>query len=171
MKRLAPSQVLLRERFIYNADTGIFYWRISPTPRIKIGDIAGRPRHNGYIFIGVKGFGQIGAHRLAWIYTHGPIPDNFEIDHADTDTGNNRLSNLRLATSTQQKRNKKVQSNSRSGLKGAFFHASRTGKKWRSQIKKDGKYIFLGYYHTAEEAAAAYQIAAPKYFGEFARLT
>ncbi len=95
-----------------------------------------------------------------------------EIDHKDTDPSNNRLDNLRLATSQEQKRNKKVQSNNRSGLKGAYYHACRKGKKWRSQIRiGPGRenLIFLGYYDTALEAHMAYRSAAIRHFGEFAR--
>jgi hypothetical protein len=112
----------------------------------------------------------VAAHRLAWVYVHGSIPDGMEIDHKDCDPTNNRLDNLRLATSSQQKQNKRVQSNNRAGLKGAYYHACRTGKKWRSQIKVGQRLIFLGYFHTAEEAHEAYAAAAAEHFGEFARV-
>lgn len=43
-------------------------------------------------------------------------------------------------------------------------------KKWRSQIRIDGKSIHLGYYDYAEQAHLYYCIAAIKHFGgEFAR--
>jgi hypothetical protein len=100
----------------------------------------------------------------------GSIPADMEIDHADGNPSNNRLSNLRLATSSHQKRNKRVQSNNRSGLKGAFWHGCHKGKKWRSQIKVGKRLIFLGYFHTAEEAHVAYSRAAKEHFGEFARV-
>jgi hypothetical protein len=93
-----------------------------------------------------------------------------EIDHVDGDPINNRLGNLRLATSAQQKMNKRVQSNNKSGLKGAFYHACRDGKKWRSQIKVSGQVLFLGYHQTPEDAHAAYAAAAAKHFGEFSRV-
>ena len=100
---------------------------------------------------------------------HGLTIGGAEIDHIDGNPSNNAIANLRLATSSQQKQNKRVQSNNRSGLKGAFYHACRKGKKWRSQIKVGDKLIFLGYFHTPEEAHAAYCEAAREYFGEFAR--
>lgn len=168
MKRL-PTQAVLHEWFRYDHETGTFFWRREPrTIGHCLGRIAGT-RRNGYIFIGVPGFGQIGAHRLAWIYVHGLTIGGGEIDHVDGNPSNNAISNLRLATSSQQKQNKRVQSNNRSGLKGAFYHACRRGKKWRSQIKVGDDLIFLGYFNTPEEAHAAYSDAAHAYFGEFAR--
>jgi hypothetical protein len=119
--------------------------------------------------IGAPGHAQMGAHRLAWIYMYGPTIGGAEIDHIDGNPANNAIANLRLATSRQQKQNKRAQSNNRSGLKGAYYHACHKGKKWRSQIKVGDVLIFLGYFHTAEEAHAAYGEAALDYFGEFAR--
>ena len=101
---------------------------------------------------------------------HGLTIGGAEVDHKDTDPSNNAIWNLRLATSTEQKQNKKVQSNNRSGLKGAYYHACHKGKKWRSQIKVGDRLIFLGYFHTAIEAHEAYASAALEHFGEFARV-
>jgi hypothetical protein len=166
-----PSQEHVHEWLIYDPETGVFTWRKKPRGgrRREVGQIAGT-NSKGYRLIGLGSYGQIGAHRVAWIYCHGSIPEGMEVDHKDCDPSNNKLDNLRLATSQEQKRNKRVQSNNQSGLKGAYYHACRKGKKWRSQIKADhGKLVFLGYFHTAQEAHEAYKAAAPKYFGEFAR--
>lgn len=168
--RKLPNQAVLREWFDYNPATGVFRWikeprKIGPC----IGKVAGTVRGNGYVFISVPGYGQLGAHRLAWIYVHGLTIGGAEIDHRDTNPSNNAIDNLRIATSSEQKQNKKVQSNNRSGLKGAFYHAAHKGKKWRTQIRVEGKVIFLGYFETAEEAHKAYGEAAIKHFGEFGR--
>lgn len=166
---MLPSQIMLREWLDYDETTGIFRWKKEPRPaRPLIGQIAGTKR-NGYVFIQIRGFNQVGAHRLAWCYVHGFYVHGLEVDHKDGNPSNNAIANLRLATSSEQKRNKGVQSNNRSGLKGAFYHACRKGKKWRSQIKVDDDLIFLGYFHTAKEAHEAYRAAAVTYFGEFAR--
>ena len=165
-----PSQELLRDWLDYDPGTGIFRWRKEPrSSRPLLGKIAGSRRKTGYIFIKLRGFSMIGAHRLAWIYIYGPTIGGGEIDHKDGDPSNNSIDNLRLATSRQQKQNKRVQSNNRSGLKGAYFHAAHKGKKWRTQIKVGETLFFLGYFHTAEEAHEAYREAAVKHFGEFAR--
>jgi hypothetical protein len=100
---------------------------------------------------------------------NGDIPDGMEIDHINNDPSDNSIKNLRLATSSQQKMNKRRQRNNRSGMKGAFYHACRPGKKWRSQIKTAEGLKFLGYFETPEGAAEAYRSAAVRYFGEFAQ--
>lgn len=165
-----PTCATISEWLSYDAANGVFIWAKESRPsRPLIGKIAGTRRGAGYIFIGLRGWPQLGAHRLAWIYQHGSIPPGMEIDHIDGDPTNNRMANLRLATSSQQKMNKRTQSNNRSGLKGAYYHACRGGKKWRSQIKVGRRLIFLGYFDTATEAHAAYAAAAPRYFGEFGR--
>lgn len=170
MDKPLPTQAFLHEWFDYDPETGIFRWKKEPrTIGSCLGKVAGHTRRNGYVFISVPGFGLIGAHRLAWIYVHGLTIGGAEIDHIDCDPSNNAIDNLRLATSSQQKQNKRVQSNNRSGLKGAFYHACHKGKKWRSQIKVGDDLIFLGYFHTAQEAHEAYASAAAEYFGEFAR--
>jgi hypothetical protein len=171
MKRRLPSRDILRRYFHYDSQTGVFRWKeVHYSNPHLLDQIAGTVHKNtGYRFIGVPGHGQLGAHRLAWIYMNGLTIGGAEIDHIDGNTSNNAISNLRLATSSQQKQNRRVQSNNRSGLKGAYYHACRKGKKWRSQIRVGETYIFLGYFHTPEEAHAAYCEAAVEYFGEFAR--
>jgi hypothetical protein len=166
--RKLPPQSLLREILDYNRLTGVFTWKVEPR---TVGPLFGKKagtRKRGYSFIGFREYGQIGTHRLAWIWCYGDIPAGVEVDHKDGDASNNAIGNLRLATSTQQKQNKGIQSNNRSGLKGAYYHACRKGKKWRSQIKVGPDLIFIGYFHTAEEAHHAYLAAAEEYFGEYA---
>lgn len=164
-----PSQEILREWFRYDPLTGIFIWRKEARPaRPCLGEVAGTTAAK-YVLIKVPGFTSIGAHRLAWIYVHGLTIGGAEVDHIDTNPLNNAIGNLRLATSSEQKQNKKVQSNNRCGLKGAYYHAAHKGKKWRTQIKVGDRLIFLGYFHTAQEAHEAYGRAAIEHFGEFAR--
>jgi hypothetical protein len=171
--RKLPSQEYLKEWFDYDPSTGVFVWRNVHYTNAKMRGKQAGTNGRRYRLIGVPKFGQHGAHRLAWIYMHGLTIGGAEIDHIDGNPHNNAIANLRLATSTQQKQNKSVQSNNRSGLKGAYYHACHKGKKWRSQIKVDYNgqkiLVFLGYFHTAQEAHEAYAEAAIKYFGEFAR--
>lgn len=165
-----PTQAILKEWFNYNADTGAFTWIKEPK---KIGSVLGKVAgtfSRQYVHIGVPGFDQIGAHRLAWIYMHGLTIGGYEIDHIDGNPSNNAILNLRLATRVEQTQNRRVQSNNRSGLKGAYYHACHKGKKWRSQIKTADGLVFLGYFHTAQEAHEAYAKAAEEYFGKFARV-
>ena len=166
--RKLPTQAYLHELLDYDPLTGTFRWRYT-AGRCVAGAVAGTVSKNGYIRIGVGGLGQFMAHRLAWIYIHGVQIGGAEVDHRDGNPSNNAIENLRLATSREQKQNKRVQSNNQCGLKGAYFHACHKGKKWRSQIKVGERMIFLGYFDTAYQAHEAYGNAAREHFGEFAR--
>lgn len=169
--RPLPPKTFIMEWLHYDPATGAFTWMKEPAIMDRNRwTIAGTEREDGYVFIGLGDYGQIGAHRLAWVYVNGEIPDGMEVDHIDGNPSNNAIGNLRLATSSQQKQNKRVQSNNRSGLKGAYYHAAHHGKKWRSQIKVGKRLIHLGYFWTPEEAHKAYAAAAKEHFGEFARV-
>jgi len=97
-----------------------------------------------------------------------PNPENKPcVDHIDGNKQNNCLSNLRWATRVENNRNRKKQRNNTSDYTGVSFH-KRDGK-WEAQIRIDGKKKHLGYFHTKEEAAAVYEKAARKEFGEFFR--
>jgi len=90
------------------------------------------------------------------------------IDHKDGDGLNNQRSNLRRATLHQNNRNRRLNRNSRTGYKGVY--ESPTGQI-RAQIQIGKKFIHLGgKFLSLEEAARAYDVAALKHFGEFARL-
>lgn len=168
--RVVPDLEELSHVLDYDRDTGIFRWKQQVKYDKPVGSIAGTVRRFGYVYIGVCGSGQFAAHRLAWMmyYGHDPVG---EVDHIDGNPSNNSIKNLRLASSSEQKQNKCVQSNNRSGLKGAYYHTCHKGKKWRSQIKTKDGLVYLGYYHTAEEAHAAYGRAAMLYFGKFAKVS
>jgi hypothetical protein len=87
-----------------------------------------------------------------------------EIYHKDGDGLNCQRHNLRICTIQQNRRNKAK--HGKSGLKGVSFHTS-TGE-WRARIFIDEKEKALGLYTDPLEAACAYDMAAVKYFGEFA---
>lgn len=89
------------------------------------------------------------------------------VDHKDGDGLNNRRDNLREATRSQNMWNQGVRKNNSSGFKGVHWH-SLVGK-WRSEITQNGEKMVLGYFDTAESAAAAYALANANLRGEFAR--
>lgn len=105
---------------------------------------------------------RIWMHRLI---VNAPL--NKQVDHINRNKLDNRKTNLRLATESQNKSNRTVQRNNiNSGLKGVYPN----GNKWRARIQINKVKINLGSFWTKEEAALAYNRAAKIYFGKFARL-
>jgi hypothetical protein len=163
-----PTQSQLQEMFDYDPITGVFMWR-GKTRRGKsyANKKAGSTSSDGHGQIYITSFGRIMAHRLAWIYVHGKIPDGMLVDHIDGNPRNNAIANLRLATIQQNNWNRRVNKSSGSGLKGAFYRAQ--DKKWHSGIRLNGRRVHLGSFDTAQEAHEAYRSAADMHFGKFAR--
>jgi hypothetical protein len=89
-----------------------------------------------------------------------------EIDHKDGNGLNNRRSNMRIATRSQNSRNRGKHSNNKSGFKGVSWNTR--DRTWQAQITKDHKKIHLGNFPTPEQAHAAYRAAAAKLHGDFA---
>jgi hypothetical protein len=151
----------LREVLHYDPDTGVSI-RLISTSHYLAGEIAGRINQTGYRDIMIDGK-RYRASRLAFLYMTGNM-----VDHRNMIRADDRWSNLRCATRSQNMANRLAQSNNTSGLKGAKF-CKKTGK-WEAQIGVRGQKRWLGYYTTKEEAHAAYCAAANKEFDEFARV-
>ena len=91
-------------------------------------------------------------------------PDNKPmIDHIDENKSNNNVKNLRWATPKDNKYNQGKQINNTTGFKGVNFDK----KKYRAQIRINGKLKHLGYFKTAEEASRAYEEKAKEIHGNF----
>lgn len=95
--------------------------------------------------------------------------EGLRIDHVHPeDTLDNRRSNLRYATASQNGANRGTPANNSSGFKGVCFSKQR--QKWRAYITLNRKQINLGFFQDKNMAAKAYDVAALKAFGEFACL-
>lgn len=92
--------------------------------------------------------------------------DNSVVHYADGNPLNNCKDNLIATDITNAIRSQKLKSNNTSGYKGIYPTNS---NKWGAKIVVNYKQIHLGTFDTAEEAAEAYDQAAAKYYGEFAR--
>jgi hypothetical protein len=91
------------------------------------------------------------------------------IDHARPEnTLDNRRSNLRRATASENGANRGIPAHNKSGFKGVSWHKARS--KWRAFIKVNRKQIHLGLFSQKEDAARVYDQAAILHFGKFARL-
>ena len=96
-------------------------------------------------------------------------PDGYHTDHINGDTFDNRKENLRICKARENLRNQKTRSSIKSSkFKGVYY--SKVSKKWVAQITNDFGMQYLGLHETQESAAKAYNLAAVKYFGEYARL-
>lgn len=93
--------------------------------------------------------------------------DGLELDHRNTDPGDNRRSNLRPATTAENRRNRGAQRNSWSGAKGVSWNMKQYA--WEAKIQVDKRCIHLGIFGVKQDAIDAYAEAAKRYHGEFAR--
>ena len=153
----------LREMLDYDPATGVFTWRAGRNNQVKEGQKAGSLDNKLYVRIWLNGRGYR-AHRLAWLYVYGVWPLT-EIDHINCIRGDNRIINLRAATSLGNNANRQKKKNCSCVCKGVYKYRT----KFRAQIRIGGKKTYIGTYSTEKEAHAAYVAAAEKEFGAFAR--
>jgi len=93
-------------------------------------------------------------------------PANFQIDHHNHNTLDNRENNLRIATQSQNQGNR-VKQKSSSKYKGVTWY--KDTKKWKAQIAIKNHKTSLGYFNDEIEAAKAYDMKAKEVFGDFAK--
>lgn len=108
---------------------------------------------------------QIGGECVAMHRHLLDTPAGLWVDHQDGDGLNNRRSNIRNCTPTQNMANKAVERRNRLGIKGVSLERGR----YRATITPNGRKVSLGVFSTPEEASAAYQGAARVLWGEFAK--
>jgi hypothetical protein len=156
----------IRRHVRYDPERGEFWWLL-PRQGRQVDGQAGSVVTTGkthsqtvrVIFIDGR---KYYAHQIAWFLMTGRwIP---EVDHVNQEPLDNRWSNLRAATRSEQNMNRKPIPGR---LTGASFH--KPSGRWQAYIKKDKKTLSLGYFDTAEEAHEAYLEAAKTLFGGFRR--
>lgn len=151
----------LRRLLSYNKITGILMWKDAHNPSLK-GKRAGCS-WGTYRFVVIDGK-NYREHRLAWAIVHGQWPP-MGIDHRNGDGSDNRLKNLRLATTSQNQRNKKVLKSSLTGIKGVHFRKERNA--YIPRIFSNGKLRRLGYFKDIRDAEKAYIRVSKKLWGEY----
>lgn len=150
----------LKEVLEYDPGTGLFKWIVSLSSRGLVGEKAGTLRPDGYRKINIDGVPYM-AHRLAWIFVYGDHPV-CEIDHINRIRDDNRIANLRLASSKQNKENSPVKSNNTTGYKGVHWDKSR--EKWMAFVTHNRKFHNLGRFDDLEHAARVADDARRKLF-------
>lgn len=154
------SKQLLRHLFDYDAVSGRLIYRANRGKWSNKGKPAGDIGNNGYIRISICGKRFL-LHRLVWTYHNGDIPDGLVVDHLDRNPLNNQIENLRVATTSQNVRNKGLFKTNTSGYTGV--HKNNNCSTWYANIWDQNKLIYLGSFPDFEGAKAARQQAELKY--------
>jgi CO dehydrogenase/acetyl-CoA synthase gamma subunit (corrinoid Fe-S protein) len=155
------TQARVKELFDYHPD-GHLTWKVQKSNNVKVGSFAGSVNSEGYLQVGIDRV-LYKVHRLIYLWHYGFVYNL--IDHIDQNKLNNKIQNLRIATNSQNLRNRSKQVNNTSGFKGVSFH--KHTNKFQAKIKINKKQIYLGLFLSAEEAYDVYCIAAKKYHKEF----
>ena len=182
-----PDQTYLRECFGYNPETGELWWRARPAHHFRSPKQAKTQWFNDAyklagsihsqragIEVGINihnARGKFLAHRIIWKWMTGDDPID-EVDHRDNDPLNNKWSNLRDATRTQNNwntRSKRHKQGRHLHLPKGVFARYYKGRfvNYFSIIQANGERHYLGQFDTPEGAHAAYAGACKHFHGEW----
>lgn len=154
--------------FVIDFGDGRLWWRVPPRthPRLA-GCEAGTPTptHSGkrYWIVKVKGR-PLKRGQIIFTAATGEWPRPC-LDHADGNSLNDAISNLRVATSMQNAWNHKKRSKESDTPMGIRRLPS---GRYQARIARNHRKIAVGTFDTQEAAYAAYLAAREVYFGRFA---
>ncbi len=134
------TQERAKELLEYNPSNGLLMWRKTNSNVSKAGSIVGRGSKTGErVTVGLDG-AYYRAHRIIFLIMTGEWPD--EVDHINGDCSDNRWDNLRSVTHRENMKNRRVCSNSKTGIMGVVWN--RHNCKWRVRVKAFDKHIEIG---------------------------
>jgi len=160
---------LLRQLLRYEPETGKLFWKARTPDMFKDGQKSKEHQCNWWNSVNAgneaftakdhKGYGygkvfnlMFKAHRVAWAIHNGAHPTD-QIDHINGIPNDNRLCNLREASSKENSMNRGMSKSNKSGFVGVHF--VKDAGKWRAIVRLSLKNIHIGYFDKIEDAAAA----------------
>ena len=138
-------------------EDGSLYWK-------KYHRKCNRQSSSGYLNVDIDGK-TYKVHRIIFMMHHGYMPEY--IDHINGNKLDNRIENLRKATKEQNGWNRGIQKNNKSGIKGVSWNSQ--SKKWRVQLRHDGKVKYIGQFEDLELAELVATETRNKFHGDYAR--
>lgn len=162
------TQDRLFELFDYRADGVLIRKKAGMGPSNKAGSVVGYipkklTRNNRYVTTQIRGQ-HFCVHKLIYMYHHGYMPE--QLDHINRNTLDNRIENLREAKTSENAQNRKLFSNSTSGVKGVSWNSR--NKAWFVYIDVNKKRKNIGYFKDLELAELVASEARAKYHGSYA---
>jgi hypothetical protein len=161
----------LRKLIDYDPDTGALTWKrrtaeTNPDDKGRVRfntRFAGKPALTTDSGRGYR-YGRVFwvtyySHRVAWAMHYGEWPQ--VIDHENGVRDDNRISNLRSGTYSDNARNAAMPNTNTSGHVGVYWHKQRS--KWNARIKMDKKCLHLGLFTDKDDAIRARKAAEVKY--------
>ena len=140
----------------YTSNGEEFYFDLEDYDKIK--DYSWHLQGDGYIGTHISGGKQLRMHRLL-------IPSEQKIDHINHCLVDNRKSNLRVATTSQNGMNRTINRNNKSGITGVCYN--KQTNKYVATMKYNLKDIFIGSYQGFTNASLARLETEEKYYKEF----
>lgn len=174
---------LLHNILYYNRKSGKLFWKPRTTEMfidgkqsatkncaIWNGKYAGKEAFTakngrGYFHGNILGFTVV-AHRVAWAMEYGAWPE-VNVDHIDGDKANNKISNLRHATQSENQMNRPKPSQNSSGVKGVYW-CSRDNR-WIAKLALNRRSLHIGSFIDLDDAHQAIKSARKRFHGAFAK--
>jgi len=165
---MAVTQEKLKALFEYRADGSLVRKVAVGGPAGQVGRVVGfqlkDPARPEKVYMATKISGEhYCIHKLVWLWHYGVMPD--QIDHINRNSLDNRIENLRLASSCENMSNRKIFSNNTSGCKGVSWHKLRN--RWFAYVNFQKKRKCLGYFDDLELAELVSTEARDLYHGKY----
>ncbi|AVC42602.1 Fis family transcriptional regulator [Achromobacter xylosoxidans] len=148
----------------YDPATGILTRKVTLAGNAKAGQQITGKNSSGYIQCVINTKFYYG-HRLAWQLHYGEPPNGI-VDHINGNKSDNRISNLRIASSLGNVHNAALRKDNKSGVKGVFWDATRG--RWRASVSLAGREVFSQIFESKEDAILAVRAARKQLHGSFA---